>query len=221
MTFDEMLDTWRTQDKAPLYGLNQDLLQLVLRHEQSGLRRGMRVSAWVLSLVYVGFSLGMVLFFAMIFSERHYGDEPRPFWGYILAAAGIALGLGAGIALWISRRRQALRERSFGNTLRGELQRHLSLIDYALSRQGRARHAFLIIAPLGVLAVTFTLLSAVVDGRPINLMRMIRMGIGILAVYGLLAIWGSSRARNALLPRQRRLKALLEELDVSDGPSAD
>jgi hypothetical protein len=33
MNFDQMMDTWRTQDEAPLYGVNRDLLLLVLKHE--------------------------------------------------------------------------------------------------------------------------------------------------------------------------------------------
>ena len=32
MNFDQMLDAWKAQDEAPLYGVNRDLLQLVLRH---------------------------------------------------------------------------------------------------------------------------------------------------------------------------------------------
>lgn len=216
MTFDELMDTWRTQDKSPLYGVNRDLLQLVLKHEQSPLRRGFRFEARIMYVCYAGFTIGLSIFFLMIYFERHYGDEPRQFWGYIVAAAGVALSLGSGIALWASRRRQALRERSFGNTLRDEIQRHLSLLDYALSRKGQARRSFLTIAPVAVLTVMLSLLAYVVNGLPIDSMRILRKAILIPAFLLLMAKWESGKVRERLLPRQQRLRVLLGQLDASD-----
>jgi hypothetical protein len=220
MTFDELLDTWRTQDKSPVYSVNRDLLQLVLKHEQSPLRRAFRFEARVLYVSYLGFFMGTALFFALIYFERNFGDEPRPFWGYILAVAGAVLCLGSGIAEWVSRRRQALRERRFGNTLRDELERHLSLIDYALSRQGRARRSFLTIAPLGALAMMVTLLTAIVNGLPIDPTRIMRNAIVLSVIFVFAAILGSRLAVKTLLPRQQRLSALLRELEAGDERSA-
>ncbi len=221
MTFDEVMDTWRTQEKTPLYGVNRDLLQLVLQHEQAPMRRNFRAEAWLQYLIYAGFFVASVLFFLMIFMERNYGDEPRQFWAYFVAAAGAALCLGSGIALWISRRRQTLRERSFGNTLRAELQRHISLLDYALSRQGQAIRGFLTIAPLGAITVMITLLSAVVNGLPINPLRILRKAVLITGFFFFVASVGSRSVVKQLQPRKERLVALLKELDTVDGRSAD
>ena len=33
MNFDQMLDAWKAQDDKPLYGVNQDLLRLVVLNE--------------------------------------------------------------------------------------------------------------------------------------------------------------------------------------------
>jgi hypothetical protein len=216
MTFDEMLDTWRAQDKTPLYGVNRDLLQLVLRHEQHPLRRSFRLEAGILYACYSGAAVGLSIFFLMIYMERHYGDEPRQFWGYIVAAAGVALSLVCGVGLWISRQRQAQRERSFGNTLRDEIQRHLTLLDYALSRKGQARRSFLTIAPIAVLTVIFSLLASVVNGLPIDSTRILRKAIVIPVFFLLVATWESRKVREHLLPRQQRLRDLLAQLDARD-----
>jgi hypothetical protein len=216
MTFDEVMDTWRTQEKAPLYGVNRDLLQLVLQHEQSTLRRGFRTEAWIFNISYTGFFIGAVLFFLMIYMERHYGDEPRQFWGYPLAAAAAALSLGSGITQWVIRRRQALRERSFGNTLRDELQRHLSLLDHALSRRGRAKQALLDIAPMGVLAMMTTVLAAVVNGLAINPLRIMWKIIWIAVIFSIVASLSSQSVVKALQPRRERLAALLKQLDIGN-----
>lgn len=220
MTFDEAMDTWRTQEKTPLYGVNRDLLQLVLQHEQASLRRSFRTEAWVFNVTYAGFFAGAVLFFLMIYMERHYGDEPRQFWGYPLAAAAAVLSVGSGIAQWIVRRRQALRERNFGNSLRAELQRHLSLLDHALSRRGRALRALLDIAPLGVVAVMITVLSSVVNGLPINPARILRKIVGIAGIFTLVSFVSSRSVVKTLQPRRDRLMALLKELDAVDGRGA-
>jgi hypothetical protein len=221
MTFDEVMDTWRTQEKSPAYNVNRDLLQLVLQNEQAPMRRNFRAEAWLLYFCYTLFFVGAVLFFLTIFMQRHYGDEPRQFWGYFVAAAAAALSLGSGIAHWLSRRRQAQRERSFGNTLRAELQRHISLLDYALSRKGQALRSFMTSAPLGAAAVMFTLLSAVVNGLPINPMRILRKALFIAGFFFLIASVESRSIVKKLQPRRERLVALLRELDAVDGRSTN
>jgi hypothetical protein len=219
MTFDEVMDTWRTQEKTPLYGVNRDLLQLVLRHEQEPMRRGFRVESGTLYIMYGLFSVVAVIFFLMIFMERNYGDEPRQFWGYHLAAAAGALCLGSAIAHWISRRRQALRERGFGNTLHAEIRRHISLLDYALSRKGRAIRVFFTIAPIGAVAMMVVVLSAVVNGLPINPARMVRKILFTTGFFFLVSFLDSRSVVKRLQPRKDRLVALLKELDAVDGPA--
>src|SRR5690242_11418807 len=106
MNFDDMLKTWRTQDEKPLYGVNQDLLRLVLQHEEADLRRGLRREQWSLyagSAVLLGYSVLFLL--AFIF---HYGGM-----GTVVAGIGTAVILAGAGTFWLSRRRQAQRERGF------------------------------------------------------------------------------------------------------------
>src|SRR5690348_13517819 len=127
MDFDQMLAAWKTQDDKPLYGVNQDLLRLVLQGERDKVRRKMRRDQWVTYLA----GPGMALFGAA--------------WWWIAIVNGVpplysaAAGIGAitfvvwVAAFWVSRRRQAERERAFGNSLKDEIGRNLSLTEYQIT----------------------------------------------------------------------------------------
>jgi len=86
MTLDEMIETWRAQDEAPLYGVNRDLLQLVLRQEQAEMRRTLRLEQWT---VY-GFSAGLLAGLAVLFALIYHDDDPRTVWDYVAAGIGTA-----------------------------------------------------------------------------------------------------------------------------------
>ena len=64
MDFDQMLDAWRAQDERPIYGVNRDLLQLVLQNERAAIRRSLRRDQWITYLVGSGMAA-----FQRMFSE--------------------------------------------------------------------------------------------------------------------------------------------------------
>jgi len=124
MDFDEMLESWRAQEHKPLYGVNQDLLRLVLQNEQDKIRRKLRRDRWVTYLL----GPGMVLFAAFwLWVAIVNGIPPLYVAAAALGATTIALWVGA---LWVSHMRQARRERAFGNSLKDEIGRNLSLTEY-------------------------------------------------------------------------------------------
>lgn len=130
MNFDQMLATWRAQDEAPLYGVNRDLLQLLIQHAETELRLGLRLELWMAFGLSAGLVALIVWFFASI-------DGPRTIGDYVATSIAIGATLLYAGAYWVSRKRQALRERGFGSSLQGEIRRNLSLVDYQLSRHGR------------------------------------------------------------------------------------
>ncbi|HET6523831.1 hypothetical protein [Sphingopyxis sp.] len=205
MDFDEMLKSWKEQEDKPLYDVNRDLLQLVIRNEQAGMRRALRWDQWTTYIVGTAMTAlaGAVLWWFL----DHGGAGSYA----ILAVVGIAafaLWIGA---LWLSRRRQAERERVFGNTLEEELRRNLSLIDYRLSQVGRWSNLMLWSAPIVAGSVLiFWLILKINDatGFWFNAGFVIFM-VGSVAY----TTWESSRAaREELLPRRRRLSGLLDTL---------
>ncbi len=130
MDFDQMMESWRTQDDKPLYGVNGDLLRLVLQNEQAKIRRRLRRDQWITYIVGPGMAL-FAAFWLLVAIVKH---------GPILQT--IAAGVGAGLfvlwvgAFWLNRRRQAQRERGFGNSLKDEIGRNLSLTEYQISHSG-------------------------------------------------------------------------------------
>lgn len=210
MDFDQMLDAWKAQNDKPLYGVNGELLQLVLRHEQTDIRRQLRREQWTTYGVGAGMAaLGAALLWAFL-----YFDGPLP---YVLGAIA---GTGAFVlwmaGLWLSLRRQRQRERQFGNTLRAEIARNLSLLDYQLSRYGRWGTAVLWAAPVMVGAGLIYWLMAAVNHDP-GESGWIHVWIaGVLVWSAVYVPYTSSRElKRKLEPRQQRLRELLEALDAS------
>ncbi len=211
MDFDQMLDAWRAQDDKPLYGVNRDLLQLVLRNEQADIRRTLRRDQWIAYVV----GTGMALF--------------AGFWLWVLiykrgpALQTVAAGVAAGVlalwvaAFWLSRRRQARRERNFGNTLQEEVRRNLSLVEYQLSNGGRLGSAFLWSAPpvLGALLIYWVLAQINthngLTGRDHALMIAILGGSTVCITFA-----GARAAARKLEPRRRRLRDLLDMLNAGE-----
>jgi hypothetical protein len=130
MDFDQMLETWRTQDTAPSYGVNRDVLRQALQTEAARVReesRSRRRGLWFLRIFYAGMAVWAVLWIANSIANR---------WSaiYVIATA-VSLGLfalGVG-SVWVSRGRQVGPERNFGNTLEEEVRRSLALVEDQLS----------------------------------------------------------------------------------------
>jgi hypothetical protein len=209
MTLDEMMDAWRAQDQAPLYGVNRDLLQLVLQHEQTDLRRALRREQWT---AYV-LGPAMAAFGSFWLWVAVHRREPIAY----AVAAGIAVGaLVAWVgALWLSRRRQARRERGFGNSLQAEIMRNLSLVEYQLSTGGRWSAALLWSAPPVVgAALIYWLLAEINDNTPAwydTWMLVVLLGSALWTAYA-----GSRAARKRLEPRRQRLRDLLDTLNAAE-----
>lgn len=206
MNFDQMMDSWRSQDEAPLYGVNRDLLQLVLRHEQAHIRRELRNEQWIAYAV----GIGAALFGTFWIWQTIVREDPIVY----TAAAGLGAGafaLWAG-AFWLSRRRQALRERGFGNSLQEEIRRNLSLVDYQLSRAGRWSAALLWAAPVMVGSVLLYVLLATINDN-----TDFWYDAGMIALVVVSIVWGardtSRKISQELEPRRQKLRELLAKLD--------
>lgn len=212
MDLDEMLETWRTQDTAPLYGLNRDALERALAAEEAGVRRVRRRDLWIVCIagamttVLAGFWLVVLLY---------QSDEPVIY----TVAGGVGFGM---VAAWVgaycvSRWHEAKRERNFGNTLQAEVRRTLSRIDAEIARFGRWTAASLQIAPImvGALLIMWSIGRSQGDGSGES--------FGIWWLYPIVAFWTVYLVRTArryaaqkLEPRRRRLRELLAALDADE-----
>jgi hypothetical protein len=134
MNLDDVLDAWRSQDQAPLYGVDERRLQQALRDEEAKRRRGLVIEARITYGIAALMFAGLALVFALMLSD----DDPRTWWDFLILTLGVAAAVFAAANLYIGRTRLALRERDFGASLHHELGRHLALLDYELSRTWRS-----------------------------------------------------------------------------------
>jgi cbb3-type cytochrome oxidase subunit 3 len=201
MNFDQMMDAWKGQDDTPLYGVNRDLLALVVLNEQADIRRAMRIEKW--TTYGVGTAMA-VLAGGLLWMFPGRGE------GSTVAVATLALVACAVwmIALWASRRGQALRERGFGNSLNDEVRRSLSLVDYQLSQAGRWTRVLLWSAPvtLGACLILWLIMAVNRIDDPWMTYGPI---IFVVTSIAWQAFDTSSRATRELTPRRERLNELL------------
>lgn len=209
MNLDQMMDAWRVQDQAPLYGVNRDLLQLVLQHERAELRRTLRKEQWI---TFVS-GLCLVLFTAFWLWVLTFKDEPA-FYTAIGAASITIFSAWVG-AMWISRKRQARLEREFGTTLRAEVERNLSLVEYRLSNEGRWSTALLWAAPPIVGAGLLSWLVTLINHKSVS---WYEVGLAPILLATIVAAISAGRraALQILEPRRERLRALLRSLDAAE-----
>lgn len=206
MDFDEMMDAWKLQDERPLYGVNRDLLRLVVQSEQAELRRTQHLETWTTYIAggVMAAGAGAVLWWFLHFREPGVGALAA-----VLSAGAFALWV---VAMWLSQRRQAQRERGFGNTLQEEVRRTMSAVEYQLSMVGRWTSLMLWSAPVIVGAsILYWLIAEINDNTSFF------FDAAMIAFIMLSTIWTnvetSRRRRRDLLPRQRRLNELLLMID--------
>lgn len=212
MNFDEMLETWRAQDKVPLYGVNRDLLRLGVPREQADLRRELSRNTWGVYWAALGTSvawLGVV--FGLLFAAISWGDIASTVWDYVASGIGVGTMLLSAGAYRASRKRYALCERGFGNSLQEEIRRSLSRVDYQLSRYGQLT-SLLMYAPMGVAGILTVWVIIRISGKPFGWLQVAAGVLFIVPWWVLWSIWFNKR----LLAYRHRFSQLLELLSPSE-----
>jgi membrane protein implicated in regulation of membrane protease activity len=211
MDFDQMLEIWRAQDAAPLYGVNRDALRHALQTEDARVRRVQRRDMWIVCLGGVGTAVLGAFWVAICISKG---------WPAIYTvAAGVGFAM---VALWlgaycVSRWRQAKSERNFGNTLQGEVRRTLSRIDIEILRFGHWTAATLQIAPIvvGAMLISWSVgRSQSVGHDDPSGGRLMYLIVALFMVY--VVRRARRNVKQKLEPRQRRLRELLSALDARE-----
>ena len=216
MTLDDLMEVWRSQDAAPLHGVNETLLRLALRQDEAKLRAQRRAEEWITYLTSAFFIAFLAFFFVLIFGMLFYNDDDViTGWDFVIPIAGAVPAVLLGVALSKSRRAQMLREDRFGESLRDQLGRYIAQLDYQATRAVWLGGAMVSAAFVGAISI-------VLAGNRVNLEpnesfddwgRVIRM-ILVGAFVSWLAVRAARRRANQdVLPRKRRLEALLKELE--------
>jgi hypothetical protein len=193
--------------------VDKTLLHLALRQDEAKLQKERRIERWI---TYVG-SAGLVAVMAVFLFIMIDDNDPRTDWDFAIPIVGAAAALLWGGAMYVSHRAQALRERSFGESLRDQLDRRIAQLDYQATRVVRLASVLVTALPPMVCATAIILAGWRINNEPFSDEWVwIVGGIFVCAIGSVAGVWQQRRLMERdLLPRKRRLEALLKELDAS------
>lgn len=215
MNLDDLMAVWRSQDAAPLHGVNETLLRLALRQDEATLQAQRRLENRIIYVMSAGLIAGMAIFFVMIFGMLFYNDDDViTAWDFAIPIVGATAAVLMSVALYRTRRAQALREQRFGESLRDQLGRRIAQLDYEATKG----LATLLLTAILVAAAAFLLASIRVNMEPNEPFdgwgRIVRIAL-VVAFISVIAVRAARRRlKRDVLPRKRRLEELLKELDA-------
>ena len=211
MNLDELVAVWRTQDAAPLHRVDKTLLHLALRQDEAKLQKERRRDRWIVYVFSAGLVAAMAVFLGMMILTRD--RKVMTGWDFAIGIGGAAAALLAGGAVYVGHRAQARREQRFGDSLRDQLNRRIAQFD---DRTTTARATLVSVLLGGGGGIALLLLGYRVNEKPFSddgylLFSMIVTCVVLPVAAG---VWEIRRQAREVLPRKRRLEALLKELDA-------
>ena len=217
MNLEDLTEVWRSQDAAPLHGVNETLLRLALRQDEAKLqatwRKQKRFNYFAMAL-----AVGIMVFFLLILITPQVHDVSV--WDYAVGVAGLAAALALWRRIYVGYREQTHREQGFGESLRDQVNRQIAMIEPFMinpwaTRASRAKTAPIFMLSL-VLMASVGFMSARVNGNnPYDKALISAIGVILIGLFGgwisglFLRRWN----RRVGAPRKRRLEALLKEFD--------
>jgi hypothetical protein len=210
MNLDDLMAVWRSQDAAPLHGVNKTLLHLALRQEQAKLQKARRIERWMIYVFSAGLVAAMAIFLGMMIAARE--RKVMTGWDFAIGIGGAVAALLSGGAMYVGHRAQARSEQRFGESLRDQLNRRIAQFD---DRATIARVTLVTVLLGGIGGIAILLLGYRVNEKPLSddgylLVSTILMCVVLPVAAG---VWEIRRQAREALPRKRRLEALLKELD--------
>ena len=210
MNLDDLMAVWRSQDAAPLHDVNKTLLHLALRQDEVKLQKERRIERWTIYVASAGLVAVMAVFLGMMILTRD--RKVMTGWDFVIGIGGAAAALLAGGAMYVGHRAQARREQRFGESLRDQLERRVAQLD---DRTTIARGTLVMVLMGGICPTALVLLGLRINQLSFSDNGFLIVGMIVMSVGSVAAgVWEVRRqARDVVLPRKRRLEALLKELD--------
>jgi hypothetical protein len=145
MEFDDLKVIWDSQNEEPLYAVNEDGLQAMLRKKAQAFKR---LVFWqeaqtygstlfvlgVVSILLTGYFTGVL--------DRLRGNEMTS-WDAVALFVGAGCWLQFGFNVWFVRIKQRKKERGFPATLRGELDRDIEQAEFEINSRRHLVRDFL------------------------------------------------------------------------------
>ena len=217
MNFDELMAVWRTQDAAPLHGLNETLLRPALRQNEAKRLKWRRIERWIVYVLSAGVAAGLALFLANMVLLMIYRDDVNGLtgWDLVLPVVGAAAASICARAVYVGHRAQARREQRFGESLRDQLNRSIAQLDYQATTLHRTLMLVIVLMG-GIGPIALGLALSRLNGKAFSDDGYMIVWLSLMCVVGVATgVWELRRqARDVVLQHKRRLEASLKELDA-------
>lgn len=187
MEFNEMKKIWDSQNNEPLYAINEKALHDNIKQKGHNINRYVMFFEWAI----IGTTLaGALMLFIDTITES--GSWPR----YLAAGMVLIIWLYA----YALRRERQKHERTFDNTVLGDLDKAIARIDYLIGRTETLLWWYLL--PFTI-AISITMYF---DNKPFWLWCF------MIGVYGIGYWSGKKEIEHIHLPKKRRLESLRQLL---------
>jgi len=212
MNLDDLMAVWQTQEAAPLHRVDKTLLHLALRQEEEKRQKWRRIERWIIYGMSAGFVAGMAL--CLVKPIHRYHADVVTGWDFALPIVGEAAALLSGRAMYVRHRAQALREQSFGESLRDQLNRSIAQLDYQATTLHRTLMLVLVLLT-GICPIALLLALSRLNEKPFSDDGYMIVWLSLMCVSGVaFGVWQLRLGtRDVVLPHKCRLEELLKELD--------
>jgi peptidoglycan/LPS O-acetylase OafA/YrhL len=210
---DDLMAVWQSQDAAPLHDVNKTLLHLALRQDEAKLQKEWRIERWITYVASAGIVAVMAIFLAMMIYARK--RNLLTGWDFAIPLVGAVAAVVAGAAMYLNREGQVRREQRFGESLRDQLNRRIAQLDDRATR-GRRTSELVLAVMGGICPIALVLLGLRVNQKSFSDEAFLFVGMILICVWSVAAgVWSIRRqVQRDVLPRKRRLEAVLKELDA-------
>ena len=212
MNLDELMAVWRSQDTAPLHGLDETKLRMALRQDEAKRQKWRRIERWLIYVFSAGFVAGMGL--CLVKPIYRYDADGVTGWDFALPIVGAAAALLSGRAIYVRHRAQALREQSFGESLRDQLNRSIAQLDYQATTLHRTLMLVLVLLT-GICPIALLLALSRLNEKSFSDDGYMIVWLSLMTVFGVATGVRLIRqqTRDVVMPHKRRLEESLKELD--------
>jgi hypothetical protein len=217
MNLEDLMEVWRSQDAAPLHGVNETLLRLALRQDEKKLH-AMHRSAKTDNYFGMALAVGILVFFLLILITPQVDDVSA--WDYAVGTVGLAAALILWRRIHVGYGEQARREEAFGDSLRDQVNRQIAMLDAYMVNPWATKAARAKVVPIFALSLVLIaavgFMSARVNGNnPYDKALLSAAGTILIGLFGgwVAGLWLRHWNRRIGAPRKRRLEALLKEFD--------
>jgi cytochrome bd-type quinol oxidase subunit 2 len=216
MQFEDLQAIWDTQNDRPVFSMNDSRLAVGLyqQREQSRRRlfRGLFAPAYVIALsITVALGLTFLVFFVKTVTKMRLTDPQMSIWDGAALVAGVGAALAVVARMYRERRKHEGAQNVFAPSLREELERGISQLDFELSFYSTSRvwHVpALVSLATGVLLCELGRLNG--ESTPWTMLA-VSLGSVVLSVWAGLA--GSKKVVERMEQHKRALESMRAALE--------